>query len=52
MESIEEYIAFLQPLVLAMLETKAASEKSNKKRRQPTVIGRGVADGLEEITNT
>ncbi len=44
MESIEEYIAFLQPLVLAMLETKVAGEKLNTKRRQPTVIGRGVAD--------
>lgn len=45
MASIEDYIAFLQPLVLAMLETKAASEKPDKKRRQPGAIGRGVTNG-------
>lgn len=45
MASIEEYIAFLQPLVFAMLETKAVSEKSSTKRRPPTLIGPGVADG-------
>jgi TetR/AcrR family transcriptional regulator, cholesterol catabolism regulator len=50
MGSIEEYIAFLQPLVLAMLETKAASERANKKRRQPTAIGQRVADGQEDVS--
>jgi AcrR family transcriptional regulator len=37
--SIEEYIALLQPLVLAMLETIAAGEKPKRERQQPTVIG-------------
>jgi AcrR family transcriptional regulator len=50
MESIEEYIAFLQPLVLAMLEAKTASERSDKKRRQPTAIGRRVADGQGDVS--
>jgi hypothetical protein len=50
MESIEEYIAFLQPLVLAMLETKAASERSNKKRRQPAAIRQEVADEQEDVS--
>ena len=49
-KSIEEYIVFLQPLVLAMLETKAASERQYKKQRQPAAIGQGVADGQGEIS--
>jgi hypothetical protein len=44
-ESIEEYIAFLQPLLLAMLETKAVMETAKKERRQPTTVER-----LGEIT--
>jgi len=39
MESIEEYIAVLQPLVLAMLETGAAVETPKKERRRLAVIG-------------
>jgi len=47
-ESIEEYIAFLQPLVLAMLETKPEREKANKGRQQPTVIEKRVTNGEGE----
>jgi hypothetical protein len=43
-ESIEEYIAFLQPLLLAMLKTKAEVEPAKKERRL-TAIGR-----LGEVT--
>ena len=38
LESIEEYIAFLQPLVLAMLETKAVGGTPQKERRRPAVV--------------
>jgi AcrR family transcriptional regulator len=37
-KSIEEYIAFLQPLVLAMLETHTAIEAPKTERRRPAVI--------------
>ena len=50
MESIEEYIEFLQPLMLAMLETKSRSDVTPKRRRQPTTTGRGVPDRPGEIT--
>jgi len=50
MESIEEYLAFLQPLVLAMLETKAVVERSNKERRRPTAIGGKVTGERGEVT--
>lgn len=50
MESIEEYIAFLQPLVLAMLETNAVVELSKKERRRPTAIGGRVTGGQGEVT--
>jgi AcrR family transcriptional regulator len=50
-ESIEEYIAFLQPLVLAMLETKAVSERMVKKRPQSTAIGGRALDEQEEVTS-
>ncbi len=49
MESIEEYIAFLQPLVLAMLETKAVVEMSKKERRRPTMVGGRVAGRQGEV---
>jgi AcrR family transcriptional regulator len=48
MESIEEYVAFLQPLVLAMLETSAAVETPRTERRQPTALGGRVTEG--EVT--
>jgi AcrR family transcriptional regulator len=48
-ESIEEYIAFLQPLVLAMLETSAGVEMA-KKGRRPAVIGGRVTREPGEIT--
>ena len=51
MESIEEYIEFLQPLVLAMLETKSGSGTSNKKRPQPATVGRRVTDGQSEVVS-
>jgi len=44
-ESIEEYITFLQPLLLVMLETKAVVETAKKEQRRPTMIG-----GLGEVT--
>jgi TetR/AcrR family transcriptional regulator, cholesterol catabolism regulator len=50
LESIEEYIAFLQPLVLAMLETQAAGEGLNKERRRPLVKG-GKADLIERTAD-
>lgn len=50
MESIEEYIAFLQPLVLAMLEANAVVETTKKERRRPTVIEKRVLGGQEEVT--
>ena len=49
LESIEEYIEFLQPLVLAMLETTSGNEKSNKRRPQLATIGRRVPERQEEI---
>jgi len=50
-ESIEEYIAFLQPLMLAMLETDAAVETPKKERRRPAVIGgRAAAEQGEVMT--
>lgn len=51
MESIEEYIAFLQPLVLAMLETKAVSERPNKGQRQPTAVEKRVTEEQREVTS-
>jgi hypothetical protein len=45
-ESIEEYIAFLHPLVVAMLETQAVVEMAKKERR-PTAIGGRVIGGRE-----
>jgi AcrR family transcriptional regulator len=42
-ESVEEYIAFLQPLMLAMLETDAAGETLKKPRRRPAAIGERAA---------
>jgi AcrR family transcriptional regulator len=39
-ESIEEYIAFLQPLMLAMLETNAAVGAPKTERQRPTMVGK------------
>ena len=39
-ESIEGYIAFLQPLVLAMLEVRLVGETLRKERRLTTAVGR------------
>ncbi len=50
MESIEHYLAFLQPLVLAMLETGAAVETPKKERRRPAVIGGRATVGQGEVT--
>jgi AcrR family transcriptional regulator len=44
-ESIEEYITFLQPLVLAMLETHAAVEAPKTERQRATVIGDRAVGG-------
>jgi AcrR family transcriptional regulator len=49
LESIEEYIAFLQPLVLAMLETKAAVDLSKKERRRPAVVSGRAMVGQGEV---
>jgi len=49
-ESIEEYIAFLQPLVLAMLETPAVVGAAKKERRRPTVIAGRVTGEQGEVT--
>jgi AcrR family transcriptional regulator len=49
MESVEDYLAFLQPLVLAMLETRAAVEVSKKERR-PTAVGGRVPEEQGEVT--
>jgi TetR/AcrR family transcriptional regulator, cholesterol catabolism regulator len=51
MESIEEYIAFLQPLVLAMLETKAADEAPEKAPQRPAATAGRVAGGGEEVAS-
>ena len=48
-ESIEEYIAFLQPLVLAMLETNVGVELA-KKGRRPTALGGRVTREQGEVT--
>ncbi len=45
LESIEEYIALLQPLVLAMLETKATSEMPKKVRQRPAATEGRVTEG-------
>jgi AcrR family transcriptional regulator len=49
LESIEEYIAFLQPLVLAMLETNAVVGMPKKERPRPTAIGGRVSEGRGEV---
>ena len=49
MESIEEYIAFLQPLVLAMLETKTTKEITKKKRSRTPVLEKSVTAVQEEV---
>ena len=49
MESIEEYLAFLQPLVSAMLETNTVIERSKKERRRPTTIGGKVTGERGEV---
>jgi AcrR family transcriptional regulator len=49
LESIEEYIAFLQPLVLAMLETKAGVEVPKKERKRATAIEGRVTGGTGEV---
>src|SRR5262249_40658454 len=49
-ESIEDYLAFLQPLVLAMLETGVAVETPKKERRRPAVIGGRPTVGQGEVT--
>ena len=43
MDSIEDYIAFLQPQVLAMLERRGESEKVTGERQQPAGNGRAIA---------
>jgi AcrR family transcriptional regulator len=50
MGSIEEYIAFLQPLVLSMLEAGAVVKTPKKECRRPTAIGRRVTEEQEEVT--
>lgn len=45
LESIEEYIAFLQPLVLAMLEDRTAGEMSKKERRRPLTTRGEITEG-------
>jgi len=52
MESVEDYIAFLHPLVLAMLETEPVSDGANKKRRQPIAVDRGVVEEQGEVANS
>jgi hypothetical protein len=47
-KSIEEYIEFLQPLVLAMLETKPGSKKSNTRQERPAVIDGKTSERQEE----
>jgi TetR/AcrR family transcriptional regulator, cholesterol catabolism regulator len=47
--SIGEYIEFLQPLVLAMLETTSGSEKGNKGKRQPVTTRRRVPERQGDI---
>lgn len=49
METVEDYLAFLQPLVLAMLEAETTKELSKKKRSRTQVLGRNVTDIHEEI---
>jgi TetR/AcrR family transcriptional regulator, cholesterol catabolism regulator len=49
-ESIEDYLAFLQPLVLAMLETGAAVETPKKERQRPAVIAGRATVGHGEVT--
>ncbi len=50
MKSIEEYIAFLQPLMLAMLETNPVMAMAKKERRQPTALEGRVMEGQGEVT--
>jgi AcrR family transcriptional regulator len=50
LESIEDYLVFLQPLVLAMLETSAAVETLKKECRRPTVIDERATGGQGEVT--
>ncbi len=50
LESIEDYLVFLQPLVLAMLETSAAVETPKKERRRSTVTGERATEGQGEVT--
>src|SRR5215467_13499346 len=48
--SVEEYIAFLQPLVLAMLETPAVVGAAKKGRRPTAIAGRAAGEQGEVTT--
>jgi hypothetical protein len=49
MESIEEYIAFLHPLVLAMLEANGEVERPKKERRRPATRRERVLEEQGEV---
>ena len=50
-ETIEQYIAFLQPQVVAMLEAGVVVDAPKRDRRQPTTTGRRVLERQGEITS-
>jgi AcrR family transcriptional regulator len=50
MESIEDYIAFLLPQVLAMVERGADAKEPTMKRPQPTAVGADAAREQKEIS--
>ena len=49
LESIEEYITFLQPLVVAMLETNVVVEGPKRERRRPATRGERVSEEQGEV---
>jgi len=50
LESIEDYIAFLLPQVLAMVEKRTGSKEPIVKRQRSIAIGADVARGQKEIS--
>ena len=50
LESIEDYLTFLEPMVLAMLEKRPDAKEPTMKRRRPLLVGARTATEQKEIT--
>nr|ART37645.1 E436 [uncultured bacterium] len=50
LETIEDYLAFLEPTVLAMLEKRSGAREPKTARRRPVAVGTDAAKEQQEIT--